>query len=349
MLIVNNCQLKQFYQECQKDKYIAVDTEFYWTNTYRAIPCLIQIANSKQSILIDLVSHRLNLVYLKEILFDSDLIKVFHSARQDIELLFYLFKRIPENIYDIQLSSLVIGYKDPPSLNTLCKDFLAIYIKKDNQNIDWRNRPLSNSQIDYAIKDVKYLIPLYQKVNSLVLKLNRMDWLEDKYSKLKDIKYYNQKEKNAWEKINFKPKYTNELKLLKKFSEIRERISKRLNIPPRHLISDSNIINICKYNKKNDDSCNFIKDQKIFKKIKKIRNKEFCKDIKTIATLDEQQKNKLQIARQILQEKSKLYNIHASLIANKKDLENMIKENDKKLLLGWRYQIFGKYYISLTS
>ena len=112
---------------------------------------------------------------------------------------------------------------------------------------------------------------------------------------------------------------------------------------------DSNIINICKYNKKNDDSCNFIKDQKIFKKIKKIRNKEFCKDIKTIATLDEQQKNKLQIARQILQEKSKLYNIHGSLIANKKDLENMIKENDKKLLLGWRYQIFGKYYISLTS
>jgi ribonuclease D len=349
VLIVNNCQLKQFYQECQKDKYIAIDTEFYWTNTYRAIPCLIQVANSKQSILIDLISYKLDLKFIKKILFHPKLIKIFHSARQDIELLFNLFKEIPGNVSDIQLSSLAIGYKNTPSLNKLCKDFLAIYLKKENQNMDWRNRPLSKSQEDYAIKDVKYLIPLYKKINLLLSKLNRLNWVNDKHSKLLDIRYYNQKEKNAWEKVNFKPRYSSEFTLLKKISEMRERIAKRLNVPPKHLISDSQIVQICKYNDKKDNSFNFIKNQKILNKIQKIKHKEFSKEIQIIKVLTQEQKKKLQIARKILKEKSEYYNVHSSLIANRKELENMVKGNDDKLLLGWRYDVFGRYYLNSVS
>ena len=350
MLIINNCQLKQFYQECQNNKTIAIDTEFYWTKTYKAIPCLIQVANSKRSILIDLISYKLDHRSIKKILFHPKLIKIFHSARQDIELLFNLFKEIPMNVSDIQLSSLAIGYKNTPSLSKLCKDFLAIYLKKENQKIDWRNRPLSESQKNYAITDVKYLIPLYKKINLLLSKLNRLNWVNDRHSKLLDIRYYNQKEKSAWEKVNFKPKYSCELLLLKKISEMRERIAKRLNIPPKHLLNDSHMIQICKHSNKENNFFYFIKNEKISEKIKKIKHKEFSKGIEAIESLTEEQKNKLRVAKRVLKEKSEYYNVHSSLIASKKELENMVKGgNDNKLLLDWRYEVFGQYYLDLVS
>ena len=130
---------------------------------------------------------------------------------------------------------------------------------------------------------------------------------------------------------------------------MRERIAKRLNIPPRHLLSDSHIIQICKYSNKTDNLFNFIKNEKISNKIKKIKHKEFSKELEIIDLLTEEQKNKLKIAKRILKEKSEYYNVHSSLIANKKELESLVMGNDNKLLLGWRYKAFGQYYLDLIS
>ena len=348
MLIVNNCQLKQFYQECQKDKYIAIDTEFYWASTYKAIPCIIQIANSKRSVLIDLISYKLELKYIEKLLINKSLKKIFHSARQDLEIFFNLFNKLPTNIFDTQIASLLIGFKDSPSLEYLCKEFLNKKLLKENQRIDWRVRPLSSEQVDYALNDVRYLIPLYKIISSSIKKLNRLDWCKEQYLKLEDIKNYNQKEKIAWKKIRFKPKFENEFLLMKKISEIRERLAKRLNIPPKHLINDSELIRICKMNEK-VNLLKILKKNSIIIKFEKIKEKELGKNYSLVKKLTEDQKGNLKIAKELLKKKSSLLNIHPSLIGNKFELENMVLGKESMLLKGWRLIVFGREYIKLIS
>ncbi len=348
MLIVNNCQLKQFYQECQKDKYIALDTEFYWADTYKPIPCIIQIANSNRSILIDLISYKLELKYIEELLVNKNIKKIFHSARQDLEILFNLFGKLPINIFDTQIASLVIGFSDSPSLECLCKELLNANLLKENQRMDWRVRPLTSGQIKYAINDVKYLIPLYKIISFSIKKLNRNNWCDEHYLKLKNIKNYTQKEKIAWKKIKFKPKFINEVLIMKKIAEIRERIAKRMNVPPKHLMNDSKLIKICKINEEVDLLKIFNKESRK-NKFEEFKNKELRKELVPVQGLTETQKDKLKIAKKLLKKKSFILNIHPSIIANKHELEDMVLKKKSFLLKGWRYEVFGKDYIKLIS
>lgn len=200
MFIINNSQLKQFFQECQKDKYIAIDTEFYWTNTYKPILCLIQIANLKRVILIDPIRYDLNLIFVQKLLTNSKIKKIFHSSRQDIEIFYNLFKIVPKNVFDIQLAVLPLGYENSTSLKKICSDFLQIDIKKEFGFLDWRVRPLTNRQIEYAYHDVKYLNSIYEIVTKNLKKLKRITWIKDLHSKLLDVSNYKHKEKTAWKK-----------------------------------------------------------------------------------------------------------------------------------------------------
>ena len=137
--------------------------------------------------------------------------------------------------------------------------------------------------------------------------------------------------------------------LLKKFSEIRERIASRNNIPPKHLLSDSNLKEICKFKKSKFHIIKLIKNKKIVEKILVIRHKHFKTFLKPVKKLNESELQKLKIAKELLIKKSDLYNIHPSLIANKSELETIIKGNENKLIQGWRLRVFGKDFIDKIS
>ena len=245
MLQINKNQLKQFYKKCQKDKLIGIDTEFYRVDTYYPKLCLIQLANKSDSIFLDPITQDLDYTLLKKLLFNTKIKKIFHAARQDIEIFFNIYKKIPMPIYDIQIYLEQLGYNNSVSYAKACKDLLNVQINKSNQFIDWRERPLNSNKIQYALNDVKHLIPIF---NIIKKKVKNLTQIKSQHQKIINVKIYAEKINNAWKKIKFKPDNEYELDKLKKYSRLREKIAIRKDIPVRRVLSDKEITLICKHN-----------------------------------------------------------------------------------------------------
>ena len=245
MLIYNYDQLKQFFLKSQKDKIIGIDTEFYRVSTYYPKLCLIQISNKNSTIIIDPLCKKIDFSLIKKIFFNRNIIKVFHAAYQDIEILFNLFGKIPENIVDIQLCLSEIGFSESLGYADACKNLLDIKIDKKNQFIDWRKRPLEKEKILYAINDVKYLPKLFLKISEKINIAKNMNIIRS-HKKLLNEETYKKKPKNAWKKLKINEIKNYEIKKLKQVCFIRENLAKEKDIPVKKIMTDQNIKLLCK-------------------------------------------------------------------------------------------------------
>ena len=245
MLIYNNDQLKQFFLKSQKDKIIGIDTEFFRVSTYYPKLCLIQLANKTSSVIIDPLSYNINLSLIRKILFSKEIIKIFHAAYQDIEILFNLFGKIPKNIIDTQICLLEIGYSHSMGYAEACKNLLNVDINKKNQFIDWRKRPLEKEKIQYAIKDVKYLPKLFLKINEKINIRQNKNILEN-HKKLFNEEIFRKKSEKAWEKLKINTNNKYEIQKLKKICFLREELAKEKNMPVKKIITDQKIKLLCR-------------------------------------------------------------------------------------------------------
>ena len=245
MLIYNNDQLKQFFLKSQKDKIIGIDTEFFRVSTYYPKLCLIQLANKTSSVIIDPLSYNINLSLIRKILFSKEIIKIFHAAYQDIEILFNLFGKIPKNIIDTQICLSEIGYAHSMGYAEACKNLLNVNINKKNQFIDWRKRPLEKEKIQYAIKDVKYLPKLFLKINEKINIRQNINILEN-HKKLFNEEIFRKKSEKAWEKLKINRNNKYEIQKLKKICFLREELAKEKNMPVKKIITDQKIKLLCR-------------------------------------------------------------------------------------------------------
>ena len=245
MLIYNNDQLKQFFLKSQKDKIIGIDTEFFRVSTYYPKLCLIQLANKTSSVIIDPLSYNINLSLIRKILFSEKIIKIFHAAYQDIEILFNLFGKIPKNIIDTQICLSEIGYANSMGYADACKNLLNVNINKKNQFIDWRKRPLEKEKIQYAIADVKYLPKLFLKINEKINIRQNINILEN-HKKLFNEEIFRKKSEKAWEKLKINRSNNYEIQKLKKICFLREELAKENNMPVKKIITDQKIKLLCR-------------------------------------------------------------------------------------------------------
>ena len=245
MLIYNNDQLKQFFLKSQKDKIIGIDTEFFRVSTYYPKLCLIQLANKTSTVIIDPLSYSINLSLIRKILFSKEIIKIFHAAYQDIEILFNLFGKIPKNIIDTQICLSEIGYSHSMGYAEACKNLLNVNINKKNQFIDWRKRPLEKEKIQYAIADVKYLPKLFLKINEKINIRQNINILEN-HKKLFNEEIFRKKSEKAWEKLKINRNNKYEIQKLKKICFLREELAKEKNMPVKKIITDQKIKILCR-------------------------------------------------------------------------------------------------------
>lgn len=245
MLIYNNDQLKQFFLKSQKDKIIGIDTEFFRVSTYYPKLCLIQLANKTSTVIIDPLSYNINLSLIRKILFSKEIIKIFHAAYQDIEILFNLFGKIPKNIIDTQICLSEIGYAHSMGYAEACKNLLNVNINKKNQFIDWRKRPLEKEKIQYAIADVKYLPKLFLKINEKINIRQNINILEN-HKKLFNEEIFRKKSEKAWEKLKINRNDKYEIQKLKKICFLREELAKEKNMPVKKIITDQKIKILCR-------------------------------------------------------------------------------------------------------
>ena len=264
-LVQDNKSLLRITKLLKKNEVLFVDTEFLRNNTYWPKLCLIQIKAKKKIYLIDPLAKDINLEIIKEIFLDPSILKVFHSARQDIEVLMNVFNIIPWPIYDTQIAANFIFVETDIGYSNLVEKFCEIKLSKKYQVSDWSRRPLKDKQIDYAGLDVEYLPLLYKKLDTKIRVKRKVKTYKAEIEKLKDIvEIYNPK--NSYKKINIRKKniIKSRLRIL---SEWRELSAQKLNIPRNWIISDKTILLASK------------KDFKIEKLLKNKKNKNFDQKI----------------------------------------------------------------------
>ncbi|MDC1366022.1 hypothetical protein N8253_00230 [Pelagibacterales bacterium] len=264
-LVQDNKSLLRITKLLKKNEVLFVDTEFLRNNTYWPKLCLIQIKAKKKIYLIDPLAKDINLEIIKEIFLDPSILKVFHSARQDIEVLMNVFNIIPWPIYDTQIAANFIFVETDIGYSNLVEKFCEIKLSKKYQVSDWSRRPLKDKQLEYAGLDVEYLPLLYKKLDTKIRVKRKVKKYKAEIEKLKDIvDIYNPK--NSYKKINIRKKniIKSRLRIL---SEWRELSAQKLNIPRNWIISDKTILLASK------------KDFKIEKLLKNKKNKNFDQKI----------------------------------------------------------------------
>jgi ribonuclease D len=244
-IISNNTQLSSLVQRLQHNKYIIIDTEFIRSNTYYPILCLMQIADDKDEFIIDALSQDIDLALMNEILFNSNIIKIFHSCKQDIDVILTRFGKIIYPIFDTQIAANICGLGQEMSLASLANQLLDISIDKSIRYSDWSQRPLSDQQLNYAVNDVIYLRDIYYKIIKLMDEEKTIA-MNDVVTKLSQITNYINPPSDAWIRLKKIRRPASLLPLIKKLASWREINAQKYNIPRKHLLKDLALIEIAK-------------------------------------------------------------------------------------------------------
>ncbi|MFD1252169.1 Ribonuclease D [Devosia equisanguinis] len=237
-LIVSTDALAAFCERAAQYDFVTVDTEFLRETTYWPRLCLIQVATNDEAVLIDPLAPDIKLAPFFALLANPSVTKVFHAARQDIEIFVKLTGSVPHNIFDTQIAASVCGFGDSASYDSLVRAICKVDLDKSSRFTDWSARPLSEKQRLYALADVTYLRDIYRELRQQVDRTRRWDWVEDELTTLRSIDTYVVQPEQAWERLKMKFNRARELAALKVLAEWRERKAQETDQPRSRILKD---------------------------------------------------------------------------------------------------------------
>ena len=243
-VIADSAALAEFCRHQMRADYVTVDTEFIRDNSYWPQLCVVQIAGPAEAALIDPLVPGMDLQPILELLANREVLKVFHAARQDVEIFFHLTGRVPQPIFDTQVAAMVCGFGEQASLETLAQRLAGISIDKSSRFTDWSHRPLSERQIRYALDDVVHLRPIYERLREQLEQNRRASWLEDEMALLTDPATYRVDPGDAWRRLKVRAGKPRFLAVLKEVAAWREEEAQRRDMPRNRLIRDEALLEI---------------------------------------------------------------------------------------------------------
>ncbi len=227
-----------------KEDFVTVDTEFIREKTYWPNLCLIQMAGENEAAAIDPLTADMDLTPIWELMQNPAVVKVFHAARQDIEIFVHLTGKTPTPVYDTQVAAMVCGFGDQVGYEALVQKLAKARIDKASRFTDWAARPLSNKQLSYALSDVTHLRTAYRKLRRQIQSEKREAWIAEEMTALEDISTYIKKPDEAWQRIkcrSLKPKH---LAVLKEVAAWRESFARQKNISKNRIFRDVTLLDI---------------------------------------------------------------------------------------------------------
>ncbi len=249
-LTTDSAALAAFCSRQTEAESIAVDTEFLRESTYWPQLCLVQVAGPDEAVAIDTLADGLDLAPLFGLLTDPKILKVFHSARQDLEIFFNLMTArgleppLPSPIFDTQVAAMVCGFGDQVGYDTLVRKLARAKIDKTTRFADWSRRPLSKRQIDYALSDVIHLRPVYAKLCRQLDQNGRITWLEEEMAILTNPATYVTDPEKAWRRLKPRSGDRRFLAVLRELAAWREREAQRRDQPRSHVLRDDRLLDI---------------------------------------------------------------------------------------------------------
>ncbi len=356
-LIEKTNDLEKFCADLANQPYVCVDLEFLREHTYFAKLCLIQIASSDNEAVIDPLANDINLQPFFDLMQNPEVIKVFHSGRQDIELIFQLGHCIPSPLFDTQIAASALGFGEAISYENLVKSFLNLSLDKSSRLSDWSKRPLSEEQQRYAIGDVTHLAKIYPLVVERLNALNRIHWIDEEIQSLGDTSLYQVNPDEIWQRMRHRSHSPKFLTLLRDLARWREKRAISKNVPRQSFIKDDILLNICAAHPQTKEELSSIRGVRkdlAFGKIgdeiiEVIKNfQSLSKDDYVTACNDDKCENYdsalLEILKMLLRIIAAEHNITPKLLTDEDELKNFCRNQDNpcRFMQGWRYEIFGK-------
>lgn len=355
--------LQAFIAEAASTPILAVDTEFIRERSFFPQLCLLQLATPSRAVIIDPLAID-DLTPLSELFLSPDIIKVFHAAEQDLELIFYTLALIPSPLFDIQLAAELLGLPQQSSLRTLVHEFAGVRLAKAITFSDWNTRPLATSQIAYALDDVRYLPGIYTRMHDRLQELQRLEWLEEDFATLTNVERYRINPELAWKKIRHSSSLNvRQLGVLKELAKTRDLIAIQKNLPRKWIISDELLLEIARLSPRNTEELFHLRGAE--SQLGQQYSSEVLAAIKTgleLAPSQQPQHKQLVIRtvinaaaqdllRALVNQRARDNQVTPSMLINKDELVRLAAGERKNLriLSGWRYKLVGSELLQLLE
>jgi ribonuclease D len=239
--ITTTSELAAACRRMAEHRFVTVDTEFLRESTYYPLLCVAQMASPDEAVVIDALAPGIDLAPFYALMADEKIMKVFHAARQDIEIVWHAAELIPHPIFDTQVAAMVLGYGDSISYDQLVQRITGDTLDKSHRFTDWTRRPLTDAQLAYAASDVTHLRQVYAALVEDLKRRDRVDWVAEEMSVLTSPDTYRMEPDNAWRRLKTRLRKPKELAVLIEVAAWREREAQARDVPRSRVLKDEAI------------------------------------------------------------------------------------------------------------
>lgn len=362
-IITDTKTLRDICKKLAANDFVTIDTEFLRDKTYYPRLCLVQLAGPDiDPVAIDPLTKDLELKPLYELLANKKILKVFHAARQDLEILYNLTGKIPNPIFDTQVAAMVCGHGEQIGYNNIVDKVCKVRLDKGAQFTDWSRRPLSKKQLSYALDDVTYLRDVYLHLSNELKTRGREKWVNEEMRILCDPGTYANKPEDAWLRIKIKSAKPKVLAVLREVTAWRERQAQSRDVPRARVLRDETLADLAVHPPKTEKDLKKIRNipgdyvggkhgKDLLKAVKKGLNTPFenCPEPKKKRRFPQDLTPVLEMLKMLLRIQASEHEVAAKLIASNQDLEELATNDNAKIpaLKGWRFEVFGKEALAL--
>jgi ribonuclease D len=359
--------LAAFCEKAAAAPYVTVDTEFLRERTYYSKLCLVQLAvpgdDEDDAVLVDPLAKGISLDPLYALLRDQNVVKVFHAARQDIEIFYVEGGVIPAPLFDTQVAAMVAGFGEQVGYETLVRRIARAPLDKSSRFTDWSRRPLSDAQKTYALADVTHLREIYEHLAAELEKSGRRDWVEEELAVLTDPDTYVIHPEDAWKRVKTRTKSARFLAIVKELARFREEYAQSRNVPRSRVLKDDALLELASTKPASEKDLSrsrlLLREARkgdiadgILAAVKAGIDMPAEKMPKPDMSRDALQVNPAlaDLLRVLLKAKSEKLGVAQKLIATSSDLDEIAAgRRDGAALKGWRKKAFGADAIRLCD
>jgi len=356
-LVTSTSDLNQVCNRLSSAEFITVDTEFMREQTFWPELCLVQVASDTVEAIIDPLAPGIDLKAFYALMANEQVTKVFHAARQDIEIIYSEAGLIPAPIFDTQVAASVCGYGDSVSYVNLVKDITGHDIDKSSRFTDWSRRPLSEKQLVYALGDVTHLRDVYLQLRSKLDSTGRTSWLDEEMAYLTHPETYETRPEDAWRRLKMRTRNRKSFGVLIELAAWREQVAQSQNVPRSRVLRDEALYDIANQMPTNSEqlgglrtlSDGFSRSQRAREIIEAVK-RGLELDPKSLPPMSQNRPVSaeagatIELLKVLLKAAAARHRVAPRLIAGADELERIAAEDEPDVLAlkGWRRQLFGE-------
>lgn len=355
-LITTTEELSAVCARMAQHPYVTVDTEFLRETTFWPKLCVVQIASDAEAVAVDALADEIDLTPFFDLMANKAVLKVFHAARQDLEIIWHLARMIPAPLFDTQVAAMVCGYGDQVAYGELAQSIAKVTLDKSSRFTDWTRRPLSDAQIDYAIADVTHLRPIYRFLHAKLERTERLPWLADEMATLTSPETYSQEPAKAWERFRHRARKPRDLAVLMEICAWREHEAQSRDVPRSRILKDDVMVEVALSAPKTVEALGNLRAfprgmerSKAGSEILAAVERGLARDPKSLPRIERERRGgngggaTVELLKVLLRQVSERHGVAAKMIATSDDLEAIAQNDqaDTPALKGWRRDLFG--------